>query len=593
MLFFADEDASDRMPTFLPKFDQDNQSALAKVRSTDILAIGIICAITFVLRAWKFTTLGLTHYDEGAYALSGFWSLGSSGSLYPWQKFFSPPGYFGLVGIIYWLAGGASDLIAIGINVFFGAATTILVWWIGQRWFGRRAAIFSAALVALSEFQITFSRTALTDTLFGFVFLLSLALIALCFEKQRISLAIFGGLTVGAAWNVKYHGWLLLAIAFAAVVLPAVITARSDISLAKRMFFHWSLITGVAAVCFLPWVLYTEYGLGGYLPVEKFHHQYLNFHWITNFARQVEFQAYFDGWLSRVSPALAFFAAIVTDGIPRFLRSRILLAGFLGIVMVSLTAGGTVTWLLLALYGLAFAWSRGRELGRLVVTAFLIFLVLIPCYTPFARLLLPWVLVAQVLAGVGIEQLCESELPVANRAISGFWSNRKLLFLSIITVLVLLEASVWGLHAPKEPGVWAPTSGSRDAAARLMTYLPKESVVFVTGEPNVAFYFQRAGYHTFCIQHLAFNAGAQDPLMYKTTSPVYVIGGKYAREESDWLPILEAVPGRFQLVTRVAMEPSVVRLLDDKSPRETLAFKEHPDSGYELELFRLNPSPKQ
>ena len=104
------------MPTFLPKLNQDNKSASANVRSTDILAIGIICVVAFVLRAWKFTTLGLTHYDEGAYALSGFWSLGSSGSLYPWQKFFSPPGYFGLVGIIYWLAGGASDLIAISIQ---------------------------------------------------------------------------------------------------------------------------------------------------------------------------------------------------------------------------------------------------------------------------------------------------------------------------------------------------------------------------------------------------------------------------------------------------------------------------------------------
>ncbi len=593
MLFFADEAEPDRMPTFLPKFDQVNQSASAKVRSTDILAIGMICAIAFVLRAWKFTTLGLTHYDEGAYALSGFWSLGSSGSLYPWQKFFSPPGYFGLVGIIYWVAGGASDLIAIGINVFFGAATTVLVWWIGQRWFGRRAGIFSATLVALSQFQIIFSRTALTDTLFGFVFLLSLAAIARCFEKQRPALAIFAGVTVGAAWNVKYHGWLLLAIAFAALALRAVITARSDASQTKRIFLYWSATTGVAAVCFLPWVLYTEFRLGGYLPVEKFHHQYLNFHWIANFAKQVEFQAYFDGWLSRVSPALASFAAIVTDGVPRFLRSRILLVGLLSIMAVGLTVGGTVTWFLLALYGLAFAWSRGQELGRLVVAAFLVFLVLIPCYTPFARLLLPWVLVAQVLAGAAIEHLCEGELPVANLATSSLWSNRKLLFLSIITVLALLMALVFGLHAPKEPGIWAPTSGSRNAADRLMPYLSKESVVFVTGEPNVAFYFQRAGYRTFCIQHLAFNAGAQDPLMYKTTNPVYVIGGKYAREESDWLPILETVPGRFQLVTRVAMEPSVVRLLDDKSPRETLAFEAHPDSSYDLELFRLNPTPKQ
>ena len=592
MLFFADEDAPNRMPTFLPELDQVNKSAPAKVRSSDILAIGIICAIAFVLRAWKFTTLGLTHYDEGAYVLSGYWSLGSFGSLYPWQKFFSPPGYFGLVGIIYWLAGGASDLIAIGINVFFGAATIVLVWWVGQRWFGRRAGIFSATLVAFNEFQIIFSRTALTDTLFGFTFLLSLAAIALCFEKQRPALAIFAGVAAGAAWNVKYHGWLLFAIAFVALVLPAAVKKPPDATQMKKIFLYWSVVTGVAAVCFLPWVLFTEYRLGGYLAVEKFHHRYLNFHWIANFARQVEFQAYFDGWLGHVSPALAFIAANVTEGIPRFLRSRILLAGFLGMLVAGLTAGGTVTWLLLALYGLAPAWSRGQELGRLVVTAFLVFLVLIPCYTPFARLPLPWVLVAQVLAGVAIEDLLEGELPIGNLAISGFWKNRKLVSLSIITVLALLKALVLGLHTPKEPGIWAPTSGSRDAAARLMTDLPKDSVVFVTAEPNLAFYFQRAGYHTFCIQHLAFNAGAQDPIMYKTTSPVYVIGGKYAREESDWLPILEAVPGRFRLVTRVAMEPSVVRLLDDKSPRETLAFKEHPDSSYDLELFRLNSSPK-
>ncbi len=372
---------------------------------------------------------------------------------------------------------------------FSGQPLPVLVWWIGQRWFGRRAAIFSATLVALSEFQILFSRTAFTDTLFGFTFLLSVAAIALCFEKPRPALAIFAGVTAGAAWNLKYHGWLLLAIAFAALVLPAVIAARADASQTKRMFLYWGVITGVAAVCFLPWVLFVEYRFGGYLSVEKFHYRYLNFHWIANFARQAELQAYFDGWLSRASPALAFFAAMATDGIRPFLRSRILLAGFLAMIVTGFAAGGTVTWFLLALYGLAFAWRRGQELGRLVVIAFLVFLVLAPCYSPFARLVLPWVLVAQILAGAGVEHLCEGELPVANLAANALWSNRKLLFLSIITVLAVLMASIWGLHAPKEPAIWAPTSGSRDAATRLMTYLSKESVVFVTGEPNVAFYF--------------------------------------------------------------------------------------------------------
>ncbi len=578
------------MLPFVSKFEQANSDVPAKFPSSDTLAIGIIFAIAFALRAWKFTALGLTHYDEGANALSGFWSLHSSNALYPWQKFFAPPGYFGLVGIIYWLAGGASDLAAIGINVLFGTATTVLVWWIGQRWFGRRAAIFSAMLVALSEFQITFSRTALTDTLFGFVFLLSLAAIALCFEKKLPVLTIAAGATAGAAWNVKYHGWLLLAIAFAALVLPVAIKKRTDASQIKKTFLHWSVITGVAALCFLPWFLYTEFRLGGYLSVEKFHHQYLNFHWAANLARQAEFQTYFDGWLSRVSPALAFLAAAVTDGIRHLQRPRILVVGLAVMAVAGFVLGGTGTWFLLALYGLVIAWNRGRELGRLMVIAFLVFLVLTPCYTPFARLLLPWVLVAQVLAGAGVEHLWEEERTAAN-PVGGPWKSTKLRFLSMIMALLILLAFVAGFHAPNKPGVWAPTTSSRDAAARLMPFMPKESVVFVTGEPNLAFYFQRAGYHTFCIQHLAFNVGAQDPLVYKTTSPVYVIGGKYAREESDWFPILAAVPGRFQLVAQVAMQPSDVRLLDDKSPRETLAFKAHPDSTYDLDLFRLSYPP--
>ncbi len=45
--------------------------------------------------------------------------------------------------------------------------------------------------------------------------------------------------------------------------------------------------------------------------------------------------------------------------------------------------------------------------------------------------------------------------------------------------------------------------------------------------------------------------------MYKTSKPIYVIGGKYAREESDWLPILETVPGRFQLVTGLQWSPAL------------------------------------
>src|SRR5262245_37732592 len=116
-------------------------------------------------RAWRLSDLGLVHFDEGVYALSGLWSVTPFGEqqLYPKQVLFSPPLFPFLVGIAYWIQGEASDLTVVLINVSIGSATIALVWWITRRWFGAVAAISAAALVALSDFHIANSRMGLTD----------------------------------------------------------------------------------------------------------------------------------------------------------------------------------------------------------------------------------------------------------------------------------------------------------------------------------------------------------------------------------------------------------------------------------------------
>ena len=111
--------------------------------------------------------------------------------------------------------------------------------------------------------------------------------------------------------------------------------------------------------------------------------------------------------------------------------------------------------------------------------------------------------------------------------------------------------------------------------------------MFVVAEPQVCFYFRKAGYQAFCVHRLGLNGVAQDPLLYRTSRPVFIVGGKYARDDLAWRKILDDSPGRFENVETVAMQPGDIRLQDDLSPREIAEYQQNPDSRYRLELLRL------
>ena len=50
------------------------------------------------LRLWRVSELGLVHFDEGVYAISGLWETAPSEEtrIYPKQILFSPPLFFSL-----------------------------------------------------------------------------------------------------------------------------------------------------------------------------------------------------------------------------------------------------------------------------------------------------------------------------------------------------------------------------------------------------------------------------------------------------------------------------------------------------------------
>ncbi|MGB8475573.1 MAG: glycosyltransferase family 39 protein [Candidatus Acidiferrum sp.] len=556
--------------------------------------VALLFFAAFALRAWGFSQIGITHFDEGVYTLSGFWPFHQvqGSALYPWQKLFSPPGYFGLIGIVNWIVGKPVDGNAIAINLALGSATVLLVFRAGNRFFGAPAGVSAATLVALSEFHIALSRTALTDTGFSFFFLAALALTAISFEKESPLWAIAAGLAIGAAWNFKYHGWLLVAFAFVVMCMEA---ARKPASLgrARILFRCWTVIVAVSAACFFPWMLYVQYRLGGYAAIEDFHLRFANFLWIHNFRELAEMQRYFDGWISRISPAVAFLCGAVYSH--RRMSSAMfrwtVAIEFFGLLLAGAVFTGFGACLLLAGLAVPTAWRTKSVFARLLLCALLVLFVLTPCYTPYARLMLPWSLMVMLFAGFGIQQLLgegRRSLAWEKLATGKPWKRAALTACLVGAAAVAL----WIFQRPA-PRTWMATTSARDDAAEMVRRMPANSTVFVVAEPEAAFYFKQAGLRTFCINGIAYRGERlPHPFLYQGSAPVFVVGGFYGRAQWDWDPVMKNRKDQFRLVSRLSFQPGDMRLLDDFAPENALVVRAETDHKYDLLLYQFLPEKK-
>src|SRR3954449_12219347 len=92
------------------------------------LGVAVLTLCGASLRLWPPGRFGLTHFDEGIYALAGTWSLGPSGiawldpSLIP----YAPPGFPILIGLAYRVLG-PSDVSAIAASQVAGTLTIPVV----------------------------------------------------------------------------------------------------------------------------------------------------------------------------------------------------------------------------------------------------------------------------------------------------------------------------------------------------------------------------------------------------------------------------------------------------------------------------------
>lgn len=239
--------------------------------SIEYLLVVLAIGTGAILRAYRFQDLGLSHFDEGIYAISGLWPY--TGRFEHNQGYYSPPVFPTLVGLSYLLVGGPVDWAVPAVSLVFSVLTIPLAWWIGRCWWRPAAGVAAAWLVAVDGMQIAFARIGLTDAAFTFGMLLSVYLVRKALQadesggnrsqqsesqsasaaptgNRHISLRTIGrllaaGLAVGFTWNIKYNGFLPLWLGLGFVFGPGW----------RRRLARLVFIGFVALFCYLPWAV--------------------------------------------------------------------------------------------------------------------------------------------------------------------------------------------------------------------------------------------------------------------------------------------------------------------------------------------------
>ncbi len=172
----------------------------------------LVLAITLTGFAARFTALdelAVEHFDEGVYA-SNLW-FPDSGYAYPQRHLYAPPLQPELIETCM-LVFGEARWVPFFPSLLLGSLTIPLAWLVVRRWSCGAAAVAAASLMALNDFHIAISRSALTDAPLVFFLLLSVWLISEALARVDLRIAIAAGLATGLTWATKYNGWLPIAI---------------------------------------------------------------------------------------------------------------------------------------------------------------------------------------------------------------------------------------------------------------------------------------------------------------------------------------------------------------------------------------------
>jgi len=549
-------------------------------------ALAAVLVVAAGLRVLSWGSVGLDHFDEGAYAYSAA-ALASGGlgaAWYPRVELLAPPFQYG-AGAVAMLLFGISDRALIGVSTLLGVGTVGLVFLAGERWLGRPAALAAALLLAMSDFHVLYSRSGLTDVSFGFWLLAALLCFAEAERRESSGWAVLAGLATGAAWNTKYHGWLALVIAAAALALGA---RTADRERMRASLARLGIATLVAVAAYAPWAYYVTRQPGGYALLLEHQATFLRpAEAIPQAWAHLQAQLYLDGWLGRSAPGLAALLLALPAAAgqrPRRLARAAVVGG------IGLVTGQAVLVGLAALAAAVGVARSGNAGARIALAFFLVFSALTPLYLPYPRLALPWILAAVLLAGQGLHAFVRAGDAAAadpDAALgSPAWARRARLALG--TASVAAVALCAALRPPwRSAATFEPKDGFRTASEAISRQVDPGATVLVWSEPGVAFYLRTQGVPAYPIVDVREAEG------WGAEGPLYLVASLYATRIPGELGLQgwgQSHPGALQEDGRAPVRAlSAVRVLDDFGLTGGPAAGRLPEgfTGYDLRLYRM------
>lgn len=213
------------------------------------------------IRFYQLDQLGLTHFDEGSYAMTGRWlaTFGREGWIY---QPIHAPGLFATIIGVFFLLFGVHDTAAIAVSALAGSVTVSVLYFAGRIRFGVRTALLAALLLATTEYHLIYSRMALTDALFTLLFLTAVSCFFIGLQNGRRVWFILGGLATGLCWLTKYHGFFPLLITggwLGASTIWHYYRGQAPAHSCRMSFAYGAVI---AVLLYLPWFLFVQLTTG-------------------------------------------------------------------------------------------------------------------------------------------------------------------------------------------------------------------------------------------------------------------------------------------------------------------------------------------
>lgn len=323
-----------------------------------------LTTVAAVLRFWHLTDLGLTHFDEGSYAMTGRWlaTFGKEGWIY--QSGHAPGLFPTLIGLFF-LIFGIKDFVAIAVSALAGSLTVGLIYWIGREQFNRNTGVIAALFLTTAEYHLIYSRFALTDATFTLLFWASLASLLLGLIKNERRWFIVGGVLTGLCWNTKYHGFFPLLILGLWLGMMALLRRRKHLVPTRVLWSNFGIAALLAGLIYLPWFLFVQFsvGYGAILQAQAAH-------------------SIGQSAIILTPPATIYFY------LTQWLSPALLLSALLGSVMIL---------------------TRPRAEALFLLFAAALFTIAAMFYTSFPRLLLPVVPALCLFAAHGIERISRAK----------------------------------------------------------------------------------------------------------------------------------------------------------------------------------------